>query len=216
MALQMLAHCLLGLLLAATESSAFAVSSTTSRPSGLFAAARDGRRDFLESSAASSIAVAILATIGPSPALAKSGDSASMAVPGIGSYIDFLIESNEKQATLDAKVLSYKGADPSTQLRRLSDAAARLSEIRGLAGDKKWSQVQGLINGPLGTLLQTMNTVVGASGGQKNVKVAAASVKADIFSIGQSATKKSSEDCIQYADMAIADLKTFVEAAFGN
>lgn len=34
--------------------------------------------------------------------------------------------------------------------------ADRLPEIATLAEEKKWSQVQGIITGPLGTLLQTL------------------------------------------------------------
>ena len=106
-----------------------------------------------------------------------------------------------------------------TQLRRLSDAANRLTDIQELAENKKWSQVQGVISGPLGTLLQTMNTVVSANGGDgttkgKQVKEASAAIKGDIIAIGQAATRKSAEGCIQAADKAMGDLKIFVEVAY--
>lgn len=212
-------------------------SSTTTRLTELFAAKpkpKEGvfaitenlnlenitdRRKFVASS--SSIAILGLAALGinPSSALAKYGDSASIKAPGIGSYIDFLIEKNEQQQEPDAALASYRGADMTTQLRRLSEAANRLTDIEELAENKKWSQVQGIISGPLGTLLQTMNTVVSANGGDgtnkgKKVKEASAAVKGDIIAIGQAATRKNAEGCIQAADKAMGDLKIFVEVAY--
>lgn len=164
---------------------------------------------------AASVATTTLATlISPLPVRAKGGDSASMKVPGVGSYIDYLIKKNDEQQGTDPSVMLYKGADLETQLRRLSDAANRLTEIKDLAEDKKWSQVQGVITGPLGTLLQTMNTVTTASGGDKKVKDAATKVKGDVIAIGQAATKKSVEGCIEGADLAMKDLEAFVKVAF--
>lgn len=171
------------------------------------------RRIFVTSVATTALVTALFSP--PPAAFAKSGDSASMKVPGIGSYIDFLIEKNkEQQGGTDASAILYKSADLETQLRRLSDAANRLTEVRDLAQDRKWSQVQGIITGPLGTLLQTMNTVVSASGGGKEVKDAAGKVKGDVIAIGQAATKKSVEGCIAAADMAMNDLEGFVKIAF--
>ena len=165
---------------------------------------------------AAAVATTALATLNNNPeqALAKSGDSASMKVPGVGSYIEYLIKKNEEQSGADESAMLYKGADLETQLRRLSDAANRLTEIRELAEDKKWSQVQGVITGPLGTLVQTMNTVTTASGGDKKVKDAATRVKGDVIAIGQAATKKSDEGCIEASDLAMKDLEAFVKIAF--
>jgi len=85
----------------------------------------------------------------PSIANAKGGDSASIAMP---NYIEFLIEKNK---VIDPNDMLYKGPDIEVQLKRIGEAGARLPEVAALAEEKKWSQVQGIITGPLGTLLQT-------------------------------------------------------------
>lgn len=100
-----------------------------------------------------------------------------------------------------------------TQLRRIGDAGNRLPEIASLAEEKKWSQITGIITGPLGTLLQTLNSVASIAG-TKEAKSLAQTVKADILNIGVAAGKKDGASCITYADKAQADLSKFVMVAF--
>ena len=57
---------------------------------------------------------------------------------------------------IDPNDMLYKGPDIEVQLKRIGEAGARLPEVAALAEEKKWSQVQGIITGPLGTLLQTI------------------------------------------------------------
>lgn len=132
-----------------------------------------------------------------------------MKVP---SYIDFLIEKN--QQGLAVKDALYSGADLEVQLRRIGEAAVRLPEIASLAEDKKWSQVQGIITGPLGTLLQTLNSVVSASKGDKRTAAAAKAVKADLLDINAGLLKKDGAACIKAASRAESDLEAFVNIAF--
>mmetsp|Transcript_24654 Transcript_24654/g.40153 ORF Transcript_24654/g.40153 Transcript_24654/m.40153 type:complete len:111 (+) Transcript_24654:37-369(+) len=107
----------------------------------------------------------------------------------------------------------YKGPDPEIQLRRIGEASNRLPEIAQLAEDKKWSQVQGIITGPLGTLLQTMNSVASLAG-TKGAKDAAKLVKTDLLEIGAAAGRKDSATCVKNADKAAKDLEKFVKVAF--
>lgn len=90
--------------------------------------------------------------LSPPVACASYGDSSNIVMP---NYIEYLIEKNEQGMPVESL---YKGPDAETQIRRIGEAANRLPEIITLANEKKWSQVQGLITGPLGTLLQTMNS----------------------------------------------------------
>lgn len=153
------------------------------------------------------------------PAIAAYGDSSNMK--GF-DYIEFLMEKNEKA---DPSTFVYQGADRSVQLQRIKDAIVSLEEIPAIAHDKKWSQVNGVLTGPLGTLVQTMNQVVtgtdfartdfgAAPPVNKEAKAASLKVKNDLYAIGQAATKKNEESCIQATDAALQDLEAFVKVAF--
>mmetsp|Transcript_5360 Transcript_5360/g.10643 ORF Transcript_5360/g.10643 Transcript_5360/m.10643 type:complete len:229 (+) Transcript_5360:2-688(+) len=150
--------------------------------------------------------VALLAT--PTSSNAKYGDSTNIKVP---NYIDYLIEKNG-QAVDEDKIL-YKGIDPTVILKRLQDANKRLDEIPGLAEQKKWSQISGLLTGPLGTLSQTLNQVA-APDSDRAVIAAAKKVKSDLISIGQAASQKNGSACSDAAARTKADLDAFVQLAF--
>ena len=149
-----------------------------------------------------------------SPASAKYGEGTSMNFP---SYIDYLIEKN---TAADNSGALYKGADPATVLRRLADSERRLGEIGDLAEKKKWSEINGLITGPLGTLSSSMSQVVsiasasGTSKKTKQIEQAVKKVKADVFAIGQEANRKNADGCSQQAQLASKDLKALLELAF--
>jgi hypothetical protein len=130
------------------------------------------------------------------------------------NYIEFLLEKNKGVNSDD---LLYKGSDSEVQLKRILEASKRLEEIPLLAEKHKWSQIQGILTGPLGTLIQTMTFVVGSvSGGQgaKDAKASLGKVKGDIIRIGQEASKKSESGCIMATQEARNDLEAFVKIAF--
>ncbi len=139
----------------------------------------------------------------PTLSLAKYGTSSTMELP---NYIEYLVEKNEQG---DNSQALYKGVDPVVLLRRLQDASNRLQEIPALAATKKWSQVQGLLTGPLGTMSQTLNQF-----GDPKVQGASKKLKADLIAIGQAASKKNEQECIAMAEQASNDLKMFLEVAF--
>jgi hypothetical protein len=142
-----------------------------------------------------------------SPALAKYGDSSNMELP---NYIDYLIEKNE---SADQETALYKGVDPTVLLKRLQEANKRLGDIPTLVEAKKWSQVQGTITGPLGTLAQTINQIATPDSSAK-VKDASKKVKSDVIAIGQAAEKKKGAACAEMARVASKDLEIFVKLAF--
>jgi hypothetical protein len=102
--------------------------------------------------------------------------------------------------------LLYKGPDLELQLTKIGTAAARLPEISSLAAEKKWSAIQGIITGPLGTLLQNMNNLAQS----KTSKDAAKSVKNDLNDIFAAVGKKDSAAVNKAADKAEKDLEKFV------
>ena len=148
----------------------------------------------------------------PAPANAAYGDTSNIALP---NYIDFLIEKNAAGLPVDQSKVLYKGTDIEVQIKRISDAARRLNEIPSIAKDKKWSQVQGILLGPLGTLVMTMNSLVketeDASG---EAKKAAAKVKGDIILISQEATKKNEGGVVKACGEAQRDLEAFAKLVF--
>jgi hypothetical protein len=175
------------------------------------------RRSLLSGFATAALAVVAL-SVPVQPALADYGSSASMELP---SYIDFLIE---KSKTNDPESSLYKGADLQTQLGRLKKATTRLAEIPAIAEQKKWTQITGILTGPLGELLSTMTTLVKNSGGgaggagdtdnQKAKEAAAKKVKLDLYAIGTGASKKNEAACKQATQAALKDLEDFIKLAF--
>jgi hypothetical protein len=160
------------------------------------------RKDFLLSTAA------MLAIIGSVPTVANAGygDGTTMELP---NYIEFLIEKNK---SVDPSEFLYKGADPGILLKRLLGANTKLAEIPKLAEEKKWSQVQGILTGPLGSLAETLNLICKQGGPE--VQAAGKKIKSDLIAIGQAATKKDGKACIDGAKQTTADLETFVKTAF--
>jgi hypothetical protein len=149
-------------------------------------------------------------TVRPEAACAKYGDSTNIAMP---SYIDYLVEKNSQGSVVAPDKILYQGADPSVLLRRLQEADRRLDEIPALAEQKKWSQIAGLVTGPLGTLSQTI-TQIATSDTDAAVQKAGKKVRSDVIAIGQAASRKSGEACTETSQTAIRDLEVFVELAF--
>jgi hypothetical protein len=137
------------------------------------------------------------------PALA--GSSASIQLP---SYIDALIEQSK---TVDPDTFLFKGADLQTQLGRIKKATTRLAEIPAIAEQQKWSQITGILTGPLGELLSTMTLV---SAGNGKAKEAAKTVKLDLYAIGAGASQKNENACKQATQAALKDLEAFIKVAF--
>jgi hypothetical protein len=157
----------------------------------------------------------------PQVAISAYGDSSKLK--GF-DYIEFLMEKN---AVADPSTFVYQGADRETQLQRLSSASAALQQIPSIAQQRKWSQVNGVLLGPLGTLIQTMNQIVAGTDlartdfgsapppvNNKEAKAASLKVKADLYAIGQAASKKNEQECIRATEVALDDLQAFVKVAF--
>jgi len=165
------------------------------------------RNQFLTASL-TTVSAGIISNFVPLPANAAYGTSSNIALP---SYIEFLIEKN---TSADTSKSIYKGADTEVQIKRISEAAMRLNEIPAIAKEKKWSQVQGILTGPLGTLLQTMNGLVKDSSNSEAAKKAMGKFKADILLIGQEASKKSEGGVVKACEEAQKDLEAFAKVVF--
>jgi hypothetical protein len=141
----------------------------------------------------------------PNVAHAAYGDSSNIALP---SYVDFLIEKNKQ---VDPSTFLYQGADRDVQLQRIATAVSKLQTIPDIVQSKKWSQVQGVITGPLGTLISTMNQIGGTNKEAQRIII---KVKVDLFSIGQYATSKNESACLAATATTLNDVNDFVKVAF--
>ena len=156
---------------------------------------------------------------GVPPAQAKYGEGTRMNMP---SYIDYLIDKNTVATTAGAL---YTGVDPATVLRRIADASQRLTEIETLASQGKWTQIQSILTGPLGTFssslaqigtLTTSTTPPNKTDKPKAKRVAQliTTIKGDLIAIGQAASKKNGAGCIAQTKLASDDIQTLLELAF--
>lgn len=127
------------------------------------------------------------------------------------SYIDYLIEKN---AAADKTGALYQGVDSTTLLKRLSEAQKRLQEVPALASQQKWTQINGLVTGPLGTLSVTLNQIATAPKASSKSKDFVKQVKADVLAIGQGAARKNADACTKQAALAEKDLKSLLQEAF--
>ena len=177
-----------------------------SEDEGRLLAANQSRKQFISSAVA--FTMLSTCTLAPkSPANAAYGDSTTIALP---NYIEFLIEKN---TMIDKSKVLYKGADIEVQIKRISEAATRLNEIPLKAKEKKWSQVQGILTGPLGTLVQTMNSL-SKDTDSGEAKKAAAKVKGDIILISQEAGRKNENGVVKACEDAQHDLEVFAKLVF--
>ena len=133
----------------------------------------------------------------PPVAHAAYGTSASIELP---SVLDYLIERDEAtRIDKNSEAVLYQGADRKVLLQRLQVAAQRISEIPSIAQQNKWSQINGILTGPLGELIVTMRQVMAGSSGatekEKQLLSAMKSVQADLYQIGAAASKKSYDGC---------------------
>jgi hypothetical protein len=165
------------------------------------------RKEFLQTVLLSFTTVSIPLIQTPAPANADYGASSNMELP---NYIEFLIEKN---TVVDQSKVLYKGADIQVQISRISDASKRLSEIPSIAKQKKWSQVQGILTGPLGTLIQTMNSLCKDTD-SGDAKKAAAKVKSDIIAVSQEASRKNEAGVVKACEAAEKDLEAFAKLVF--
>ena len=177
----------------------------SSAPSGIKQATKNvgfDRRAFLVGLGCSSVVAAF------GVPTAACGTASNLELP---SYIEFLIEENKILADPDSFL--YKGADPEILLKRLLAVDRKLADNTQLTDEKKWSQVQGILTGPLGSLGETL-TLISKQNPKPEVKAAAKKLKNDLFGIGGAATKKDGKTCTEGAKQASLDLEAFVKAAF--
>jgi len=159
-------------------------------------------------------------SIGLSPDAADAifGEDAKIQMPNV---LDGMTDRVNKQCLveslgnreclvyLDPDNKLYKGVDAEVLQSRLSKVTEALGTIPGLVQDKKWSKVLGVVTGPMGTLGETMNSLVKIAPNSTASSEAAKKVKNDVIAIGIAADKKQGDAVLQSQKLAIQHLDDF-------
>ncbi len=112
----------------------------------------------------------------------------------------------------DEEKLLYKGADASSLLIRVQEAAQALErDIPPLVESKKWTQLTGVLTGPMGQLSSTMALLEKLAKNPGVAKQNAQSVKQDIFAMGTAVTNKQGDAVLKYRSLALEDLAIFLK-----
>ncbi len=113
---------------------------------------------------------------------------------------------------LDPANKLYQKPDNQVLLQRIDKASASLATIPALAQAKKWSQVNGVLTGPLGQLVLTMQGLAKQSENTIEAMAIAKKVKGDIIDIGQASDKKQGNKVLEYHQKATDDLVAFIKS----
>ena len=159
--------------------------------------------------------------ITPETANAAYGADANMEFPNVVEGISrrtneqCLVESlGSRQCLvyLDPANKLYQKPDTQVLLERIEKASASLARIPNLVENKKWSQVNGVLTGPLGNLVLTMQQLSQLSENAKQATTLAKQVKADIIDIGQASDRKQGDKALASHQKATDDLVAFVKS----
>ena len=162
-------------------------------------------------------------TTSPLAAHALSGDAANLALPNVLQGMSdrlskqCLVESLGNRECLvyqeDADKLLYKGADTRVLLERMERAAVVLTtQLPPLLEQKKWSQVLGVLTGPLGELIKTMQAIAKLQDdptllSERQVQV----VKRDLYAITAAVDKKDVSKALAAYELTANDLAVFIK-----
>jgi len=164
---------------------------------------------------------ASLMTVGSEPARAVYGTDAKIELPNpVQSMTDratkrCLVESLGTRECLvyaDPNNQLYQGADGELFLDRVDAASKSLSTLPTLIESKKWSQVTGVLTGPMGELIRTMNHLVELSDNQTAAKALVGQVKIDLYAISAAVGRKEVASALKSHQAATDHLVAFVKA----
>ena len=162
---------------------------------------------------------ASLLTMTPEPANAVYGTDAKIELPNpVQSMTDratkqCLVESLGTRECLvyaDPNNKLYQGADGKLLLNRIDVASKSLSQLPPLIESKKWSQVTGVLTGPMGELILTMNQLVELSENKAAAKSLVAQVKTDLYAISAAVGRKEVSSALKSHQAATDHLVAFV------
>ena len=157
----------------------------------------------------------------PGEATAVYGADATIALPNMMEAIDnrinkqCLVESlgnRECLVYLDPDKKIYKGADINILVERLEKSTAALAEIPSLVAEKKWSKVNSVLTGPMGSLGMTMDSLSKMSENEEMLCSLEKIVKNDLYAIAAATNRKNAEEILKCHEKATADLIAYAKA----
>ena len=159
--------------------------------------------------------------LNPTPAFAKYGSDAKVVVPNPydalnNRFIEQCRATNSESQDCIQFAGSvnyvYQGADNKVLFDRFTKATTALESIPGLVESTKWSQVTGILTGPMGELIATMGQLANLSDNNTKAKALIKVVKNDLYSITDAVKKKDPILALKNHNRVTLDLVTFVES----
>jgi hypothetical protein len=157
----------------------------------------------------------------PAAASAARGQDAKIELPNpiesmskrvTGQCLVETLGNRECLVYLDPANKLYQGADTSVLLLRIEKASEALASVPKLIESRKWSQITGILTGPMGTLVTTMNELVKLSENKSETAMLAKTTKEALIAIGQFADKKQCEKALEAHESATQNLVAFVKS----
>lgn len=155
------------------------------------------------------------------PAQAVYGTDANIAMPNVMEGISdrlnkqCLVESlgnRDCLVYLDPENKLYKGADGKELFERLEKSTEYLSTIPALVAEKKWSKVQGVITGPMGSLGTTMDTLSKMSENEVQLCQIEKRIKNSLYAISAAVERKEGSRILENHERATQDLILYAKA----
>jgi hypothetical protein len=157
----------------------------------------------------------------PSAVSAMYGEDAKIELPNPldsiakranGQCLVETLGNRECLVYLDPANKLYQGADTAVLLTRITKDYEVLASIPSLVTEKKWTQVTGILLGPLGDLVETMNQLTKQSKDASKVLALAKKTKAALYDIFQAAERKQGERALAAHKEATTYLSDFLKA----
>ena len=155
------------------------------------------------------------------PAWGAAGDQANMQLPNplqgmadraTKQCIVESLGSRECLVYMDEANKLYQGVDTQVLLAKIEKASTALATLPGLIEQKKWSQVSGIMTGPMGELIRSMVTLADVSEhaavAKKNIK----QVKNDLYAIAAAVDRKDGATALKCHADATKSLVAFVKS----
>jgi hypothetical protein len=141
--------------------------------------------------------------------------AAANAVAGAGAKIELPnpYQQLADQAILaDANKFVYQGVDVAVLLRRIEKSMAALATIPAYVETKQWSKITGVLTGPMGDLLQTLNQIAAVASDTNGANQRIKTIKLDLNSMSAAVGRKDTPAILKFHTATTNDLIAFVKA----
>lgn len=158
------------------------------------------------------------------PAYAEYGADAKIEIPNPYQALadrstkQCLVESLGNRDCLvyaDEANALYRGADTRILLERIETASRALAQIPFFVEQKRWSQIGGVLTGPMGELIRTMGQVANLQTQLETIDLAKQSirnVKNDLYAMSEAVARKDAASILKIHAAATNDLVAFVKS----